>query len=59
MRRGESYTAPSGNRKCRNNIILKPTNFILLQVSCTDKTEAPSEVFKYEITLSGVGSTCR
>lgn len=52
--RGESYTAPSANRKCRTKIILKPTNYMLLDETRTDKPQAPNEVFKYLLTLHGV-----
>jgi hypothetical protein len=55
MRRGESYTAPSANRKYRTIIILIPTNCTLLcQVNYTDKPKALSEVLKYVLTLRGV-----
>ena len=55
MRRGESYITPSAKRKCREKIIFKSTNCILLYVTCTDKPKTPSEVFKYVLTLHGVG----
>jgi hypothetical protein len=55
MRRGESYTAPSANRKWGTEIVLNPTKCILLyQVNCTDKPKALIEVFKYVLTLHSV-----
>jgi len=54
MRRGENYTTPSANRKCRTKIILKPTNYMLLDETRTDKPQALSEVFKYVLKLRGV-----
>jgi hypothetical protein len=44
MRRGESYTTLSANKKCTKKIILKPTNCILLYVTCTDKPKTISAV---------------